>query len=119
MLKYLTGFFKKELGARQKEYIKKLRDENTHQCFYINSKNLDRVCALGMANKVHKGYSKEEFCLDFRTCLYFGFRSIFGNTKKSDGLDSIVELNDSLKLNFNEIADIIEKNPEQYFWTSI
>lgn len=123
-----------KLGPLQKEWVKMLRKHKDHQ---IDSKLGEiengewKACCLGLAcmilNKKKKittlfqeGTLKDlenvSFLASFKR---FRLRDDNGSFKETiDGHDSLVEMNDA-GVSWEEIANVIEKNPDLIFTKSV
>ena len=122
---------KQNLGPRQQEWIAALRSGKYEQGrMYLNLGG--KFCCLGVAcdisketlqldvglRKLRSGkevtwYNGAYDILSSEVIVHFRFKSMHG------GLRKLVTLNDSVGKTFEQIATIIEENPEHYFTEAV
>ena len=132
-LDVLLDVKKQELGPLQESWIAALRSGKYEQGkMYLNLGG--KFCCLGVACDI----SKEELQLDVKSVVresgntvkyydgkdsrlpydvkeYFRFKCYV----RAEGVNELANLNDSKGKTFEEIADIVEENPEHYFTEAV
>ena len=123
---------KQNLGPRQREWIEALRSGKYEQGrMYLNLGG--KFCCLGVACDISKealqlnvgvsklrngkevnSYNDINGSLSSEVIKYFSFVM-----KEEEGLNRLTYMNDSVGKTFEQIADIVEENPEHYFTEAV
>lgn len=107
-----------ELGPKQKEWIDALRSRKFKQgCGKLYDEANDTYCCLGVAAKLFDFDGVNNILLSADDYQKIGLRTC--NGASNTGLHkNLATLNDE-NMTFLEIADILEKNPEEWFTSSL
>lgn len=118
-----------EQKAHRKEWVAALRSGKYKQGKYALKNKKDEYCCLGVACEV-AGIKASEYPdedtiyqfdgmiehLDESTLNYFGIADYgFYNQNNNIQNNSLIKLNDTEGYNFDQIADVIESEPEGLF----
>ena len=126
---------KQELGERQKNLVEALRSGDYKQGRGLLRTKEDKFCCLGIACDLIDYFQWQDFgsgyyytpkekgalnstSLNEQVRAYYGFRGHLGKSKDIINFNGLSKLND-FGYTFEQIADIIEAHPEQYFTESL
>jgi hypothetical protein len=112
-----------ELGPLQKLWISELKSNTYNQTTKVLfDSEINGYCCLGVCNKVCDLQEEDSICLE-HTFHLIGLRDDEGSLKEPIEINeckynSLVELNDYAGLTFKEIAELMEKDPDNFFMES-